>query len=363
MPSARKRNAPARDPTRCSQGSGSVGATPALFRLVSPLSHRIAAITETLVEGLPGKALGERAARISEAYRANHASRDIIADAADAAVYALTRMPATAAAVEAVLAALAERAPDFMPRTVCDAGAGPGTASLVALESWPEAELSLVDSHPGLLGLAERLFEVEAPAARAGFVVADIARPDAKLPEADLVIASYALTELGDAAYQTVAERLWAATRAVFAIIEPGRPRDYRRLMAFRARALGQGAQMVAPCPHARACPLAGADWCHFSVRLPRSRSHMRLKGAALGYEDEKYAFLVLARPGVALSAPAPRVLAAPEVLKHEIRLKLCETDGQVGVQGFGRKHPHFGRIRRASWGTLLSNLEQEQQE
>ncbi len=323
---------------------------------MSSLSLRIAKNIEALVDGVSGKALAERAERISEGFRANRPSREVIRNEIDAAIYALMRMPATAAAVETVLDAFGEQVPDFSPRTILDAGAGPGTASLALTEIWPDATPVLCDSHPDFLKLAQRLLAEAAPeiAEQAGVLVGDIARPATALPKADLVIASYSLTELDDAAYQQAALRLWAAAKEALVIIEPGRPRDYRRLMAFRQESIGQGARIAAPCPHAQTCPLVGEDWCHFSVRLPRSRAHLRLKGGALGYEDEKFTYLVLVRPDIDPTPPLPRILAMPDVMKHEIRLKLCETDGTVGIRGFGRRHPEFSRIRRARWGKCV---------
>jgi ribosomal protein RSM22 (predicted rRNA methylase) len=330
------------------------GFMPARF-VVSTGSHRIAGVVEDLLGGLSGKALAARAALISEAYRANLPSHAVIADEIDAAIYALMRMPATAAAVEAALAALVERLPDFQPQSVLDVGAGPGTASLVIADIWPEAGLTLCDAHAGFLALARRLMAEDAPELheRAHFIEADLTQTGSLLPPADLVIASYALTELGDDDYRKVAERLLAAAQNALVLVEPGRPRDYARLMAFRRSAIDSGAQLVAPCPHEVACPLSGEDWCHFSARLPRSRNHMRLKNASLGYEDEKYSYLVLARPEIMLPASTPRVLAPPDVHKHETRLKLCTPDGEVVLKAFARRGPHFSRIRRAKWGGL----------
>ncbi|MBU1175465.1 MAG: small ribosomal subunit Rsm22 family protein [Alphaproteobacteria bacterium] len=311
---------------------------------------------ETLLAGLSSHELAARAARISAGYRDNLASRVIVRDDTDAAIYALMRMPATAAAVSAALDAFRERAPDFAPKTVVDAGAGPGTAGLCASEHWPEAELCLCDVHAGLLALAQRLMEAGGETAR--FVETDLARGGADLPMGDLVISSYALTELSDAAYAHAAENLWHAAAAALVVVEPGRPRDHMRLMDFRAWAIGQGAHVAAPCPHMRDCPLTGTDWCHFSVRLPRSRTHRRLKAGALGYEDEKVSYLVLTRADVALVPALPRVLASPEAQKHEIRFKLCEPDGEEAWRGVARKNPQFGRIRRVRWGDTLSGLD-----
>ena len=47
-----------------------------------------------------------------------------------------------------------------------------------------------------------------------------------------------------------------------------------------------------------------GANWCHFAVRLARTSLHRDVKGARLGYEDEKYSFLVVSPDP---SATAPR--------------------------------------------------------
>ncbi len=324
---------------------------------MSPLSHRIARTVETVIEGLPERELVARATRISEAYRANRHSSDVIKTPMDAAVYALMRVPATAAAVDAVLEMLVARAPDFMPASVLDAGCGPGTAGLVASAFWPEAAFALHDAHPALLALAKKLMNAEAPDVAARFTSTDLIRPVPEPAAADLVLASYVLTEFDDETYPRVAERLWAATKGVLVIVEPGRPRDDARLKTFRTWAIAAGAEIVAPCPHAFGCPLQDPDWCHFSVRLSRTRLHRQMKGGALGYEDEKYACLVLARPGIALEAPQSRVLALPNVAKHETRLKLCRPDGQAGWQAFSKRDPQFGQIRRTKWGgSIVSN-------
>ncbi len=142
----------------------------------------------------------------------------------------------------------------------------------------------------------------------------------------DLVVVGYALTEIADAVLPTLIDALWALTSGALAIVEPGTPRDHARLMAVRERLIALGAAVLAPCPHAAPCPLAAPDWCHFSVRLPRSRAHKLLKGAEAPFEDEKFAYLAVARGG-GPSAPA-RVIAPPRAGKAGISLKLCTDKG-----------------------------------
>ena len=110
----------------------------------------------------------------------------------------------------------------------------------------------------------------EAPAARLG-----AAQPH------DLVVAGYLLAELDAGARRQVVEDAWQAATGAVAIIEPGSAAGYQRMLDARERLIALGARIVAPCPHAAACPLPAGDWCHFGVRLNRTSLQRRLKGGA----------------------------------------------------------------------------------
>ena len=111
---------------------------------------------------------------------------------------------------------------------------------------------------------------------------------------------------------------------------------------------------MLAPCPHHRPCPLAAPDWCHFSVRLARSRDHRLAKGGDVPFEDEKFAYLLAARPHVVAQSRTPRVLARPKAGKPGIELKLCSTDGLEQRFVARRDKPAHARARRLDWGDAL---------
>ncbi len=85
----------------------------------------------------------------------------------------------------------------------------------------------------------------------ASWIVGDVSQ--ARGP-ADLVVASYVLGELPDPA--GTAEHLWRQSTDTLALIEPGTPAGYRRILAARAAVIGAGGHTVAPCPHDLACPL-----------------------------------------------------------------------------------------------------------
>lgn len=308
-----------------------------------------------LLEGRGRGELAQRAQQISLKYRANAPSAQAVAGLSDAVAYALSRMPATFAATAAVLAELGERAPGFSPGTLLDAGAGPGTAAWAALEAFADFKsATLLDDNPAFLELAGTLGRGHALLERAERRAGDLRRFGLNGRRFDLVTCAYALTELDDGELGAAVDRLWAHCGGALAIIEPGRPRDFRRLMLVRERLFAAGARIVAPCPHQQPCPLAPPDWCHFSVRLPRSREHMRMKGASLAYEDEKFSYLVVARASVGAVPAGGRIIGPPEATKFSLALPTCTAEGVSKVLISKRDADAFRRARRLGWGDAV---------
>ncbi|MDB5467233.1 MAG: methyltransferase [Phenylobacterium sp.] len=307
------------------------------------------------LEGVSRKDLADRTARTSAAYRAGGTSAAVIREPQDALAYALARMPATYAACASVFAEAARMAPGFAPTRLLDAGAGPGAAGWAASEAWPGLAAAIwLDASPPFLELAARLAQAGPPALQgAERRRADLTAANATWPKADLVVASYALAEIPAERQAQVVAALWAACEGVLALVEPGTPAGYARILAARQALVAAGAALLAPCPHAAACPLTGSDWCHFSVRLPRSRDHRLAKGADVPFEDERFAYLVAARPEVTAVARGPRVLAPPRSGKPGIDLKLCGPDGLEQRFVARRDKAAHGIARRLDWGDV----------
>ena len=307
---------------------------------------------EARLHGLSRVEAAARAARISQTYRGGGNSAAIKSEAY-ALAYALARMPATYAAVTASLNALGEIRPDFAPENLLDVGAGPGTATWAAAEAWPSLQrFTLLDANGALRELAldlrrgsTRLRDIdyhhhEATSALAG------------AESADLVIASYLIGEMDDAARENLAALMWAKTRDTLVVIEPGTPAGHARIIALRAQLIGLGAHVAAPCPHDKACPLQAPDWCHFTQRLQRSQAHKQIKGAELPFEDEKFSYVALTRAPVT-SRPA-RVLAQPVVSKVEVTAKLCTPGGLETAHVPRRAKADYARARRWRWGDAV---------
>ncbi|WP_421695446.1 small ribosomal subunit Rsm22 family protein [Aestuariivirga sp.] len=289
-----------------------------------------------------------QSAALSATYRQGGSSRSI-----DLGAYLVARLPATFAAVSRVLAELQQLRPDLAPASLLDVGSGPGTASWAAAGCWPGLQhVTFLDNSPGFLELATELAgHGSAPlrdsqAIRASFE----ALPDGL--SADLVIAAYALAEIPVAKAAAAATGLWRASRSALVLVEPGTPQGFARIRAARVALLDQGAVPVAPCTHALACPIAGDDWCHFSIRLARSRAHMHAKGARVPFEDERFSYLVLARDGE--PSRGARILSPPVHGKPGTALRLC-TQGSIEPRHIARRDAAaYKLVKKMGWGDLI---------
>jgi ribosomal protein RSM22 (predicted rRNA methylase) len=259
-------------------------------------------------------------------------------------------LPATYAAVAVVLAELRDRAPSLELRSQLDLGAGLGAAVWAAAATWPSLERAdAVELEPAMLEGGRRLAaEGVGPVARCRWRLGDVGR-DAVEGSFDLVTIGYVLNELAPDAVGPAVERAWAATAGALVVVEPGTPEGYRRVLGVREQVEGMGGFTLAPCPHERPCPLGGGDWCHFAVRLPRSAAHRGAKRAQAGFEDEKLAYVVMARRELA-RAPA-RILRHPQVRGGHVRLELCAADGLRGIVVSKRDRDAFREARKASLG------------
>jgi ribosomal protein RSM22 (predicted rRNA methylase) len=311
---------------------------------------------ERQLEGVSRSDLGKASARLSDQYRAGGGSAAALSERADILSYLAARMPATYAANAAVLAEVQRRAPDFAPVSLLDIGAGSGAASWAALDAWPAiAEVTMLDRHDAFLDIAGSLAEGSGiPALEASRrLVTDMQSVGTRDRPAEVVIASYALIEGTVEAGAAAARDFWRATTGILVLVEPGTPAGFARIRLARAALIDAGAAILAPCPHHNACPIIEPDWCHFSVRLARSRDHRLAKSASLAFEDEKFSYVAVARPEIARDIPA-RVLSQPRMNKAEIRLKLCTPEGLVEKVVPRRDKTAYAEARRLDWGDAV---------
>jgi ribosomal protein RSM22 (predicted rRNA methylase) len=323
------------------------------------LPVELAAALDEACAAVPQRELSASVERLISRYRdPRPASTPILGSAASTIAYAAYRMPATWAAASSVLAQFAELAPGFRPVTLLDVGGGTGAAAWAATELFPSlTEATILDQVAEALQLGRKLAASASSAAlrsarwRRG-VFAELG----DLGGADVVTVSYVLSELSQIEQVTLMARLAAAAGCV-AVIEPGTPDGYSRILTARDVLIGAGLTVVVPCPQQGRCPLAeGSDWCHFSARINRSSLHRRIKGGELGHEDEKFSYVVASRE---VHEPASgRILRHPLKRKGLVSLQVCTpADGVVQTLVSKRQGETYRLARDVEWGERWPRL------
>ena len=306
------------------------------------------------LDGVPASDLAQAASALSQRYRAEtHDGRYHVSSDLAARAYLATRLPATFAAVRAAMALAAEIRPAFSPAALLDVGAGPGTALWAAAECWPDiASADMLEGSPAMRNWGETLArEVHLP--QVAWHGGEAATELSKQSPHDLVTLAYVLSELSPDSQDKLVEKLWARTGDSLLIVEPGTPAGWSRILRARDIIIREGAHIVAPCPHALACPLTAPDWCDFARRVTRSRIHRLAKGAEMSWEDEKYIYIAVSRHAGGGAAGAHR--CAPAAGSGKVTLKLCQQDGSSTQRLVTRREGEDYKIaRRLEWGDAL---------
>ncbi|HSX11217.1 MAG TPA: small ribosomal subunit Rsm22 family protein [Chlamydiales bacterium] len=285
-------------------------------------------------------ALGRARAALTQDYKEGRTSP--FSDEAKRLAYLGARLPATYAAVHKAL----QNCPPFTH--LLDLGAGPGTASWAAADLFPLTQITLIEKSPEAIALGKTLAAHSThPALQsARWIQQSLADP---LPTADAAILSYVLNEIGDPV--PLIERLWKAVPLLI-LVEPGTPKGFAIIRKARTQLISLGAHLLAPCPHAHACPVQGSDWCHFSARVERTRLHRLLKEGSLGYEDEKFSYLIASK--TAGPSVSGRIVRHPLKQSGHVRVALCTAQGKLEEKVITRKDKEsYRKARDAEWGDV----------
>jgi ribosomal protein RSM22 (predicted rRNA methylase) len=315
------------------------------------LPAQLRSAIEARSESVNGRDLAKAAQQISERYRREEFKSPIMRTDAERAAYALTRMPATYAACRHVFEQIRSLIAATQVESVVDLGSGAGAASWAAVEVFPSIQrVSMVERDAALAAMGREFAAKAGPEAlrNASHLCADM-RTNLP-PEADLVVLSYAMGELTREDAVRLIEQALLAARKLLVVVEPGTVRGFGTILAVREILLGANQHLVAPCPHDNACPMAAAgDWCHFAQRIERTAEHRRLKGADLGYEDEKFSYVAAAKFEV--TRPPFRIVRHPLIRPGHIQLTLCTAEGLKRETLGKSQKERFRAARAACWG------------
>ncbi len=284
-------------------------------------------------------------------------SKAFIGTDAERCAYVIARMPATYAVLHRILGEVQQRASNgnLTIESLLDLGAGPGTALWAAADILPDlTKATQIEKDCALITLGKRLSAVSDWPTK---LVVDWKSQNMEQVQVagsyDLVILSYSVGELLATSIPAMIEAAWKLTKKFLIVIEPGTPVGFGRIRTIRSQLIELGGGIVAPCPHAMACPMPDGDWCHFSERIERTSMHRRLKKAALGHEDEKYSYIVASK--VPSSQTESRILRNPMKRSGHVILSLCAEEGLVQKTVSKRNSEEYKLARKSEWGDEFS--------
>jgi ribosomal protein RSM22 (predicted rRNA methylase) len=307
---------------------------------------------EGALAGTTAASLTARVERLIDIYRSGIAPvSPILASPDDVLAYTAYRMPATYAVVRAALQQLHLGVPSLQPRTLIDFGAGTGAATWAATDLWPTlSSVTLLEQSAAAIDVGSRIMHSSGSAVLQGAAWQRWRLSEADAGKADLATAAYVLGELTEQ-QQAVLVGLLMTSAPTVALIEPGTPAGYARIIRARTALIDGGFTIIAPCPHEFSCPmLARGDWCHFAERLDRSRLHRSVKAGELSYEDEKYSYVAATRGPV--HRPAARILRHPHLRKGLVSLELCTASGGATDERISKSQGAlYKSARNARWG------------
>lgn len=288
--------------------------------------------------------LEKGAKQLSDAYRQQSdgkKAKTYMSDYDQKVAYLALRMPATFASITECMQKIRGSV-----QTILDAGSGPGTAFWAAWSLFPQLKTAtLLEKDEDLIKIGKELLG-NLPAA---YQKGDLAK-SVLSSKYDLVTAAYVLSELQESALEGVVDKLFEASSAYFLIVEPGTPYGYRTILKARELLIQKEAFIIAPCTHEEKCPMAGSeDWCHFAARLPRTEMQRLVKGALLGYEDEKYSYLLVSKQEV--KRPESRLVKTPEKHSGHVRLTLCNARGLETKVVSKKEGEAYREAKRLEWG------------
>lgn len=275
----------------------------------------------------------------------------LVVEPVEAAVYAVVRMPATFGAVYSALYHTLECVPLPEKCSLLDVGAGTGAGAFAADSLITLLEVTCLEREPAMRRLGQDFTSRSSGALQnAEWIPSDLT--NGIVQRGDIVLSSYVLNELSDSCREKVVQNLWEQTDHLLLIVEPGTPEAFSHLRRIRSQLQELGACIAAPCVSQQECPLGQDDWCHFTVRVRRSKLHKQLKEADVPYEDEKFSYLAAVRNPV--SVKGARILRHPQIAKGNIRLNVCEGSRTEQVVVTRKEKDRFKTARKAECGDLL---------
>ena len=192
------------------------------------------------------------------------------------------------------------------------------------------------------------------------------------------MVSSFLLSDLpNDKTRAVTINTLWNHCNDTLVLIDRGTPDGFKYTAHARAQFLKENehspnsVHIISPCPHDKPCPmLNNKSWCHFSQKVHRGPSLIKIKGCKTNHEDIKYSFVILRRgkrPDTSLSQTISeseirneafswsRINAPPLKRTGHVILDTCSESGQLERVTVSKSMGNvaFKSARKSKWGDL----------
>ncbi len=243
--------------------------------------------------------------------------------------------------------------------SVVDFGGGPGTflfalSKFKTLNKYTNVEQS--NAFIGVMNvLVEEFLSSSVPHVHVDSISGNYIELESQdIPANDLCVFSYTFCECDNslAGLSALVEN-----SNMVLIIEPGTPAGFSNIIQARDKLIEEGFSAIAPCTASNGfCPLrdSESEWCHFIERLDRSRVQKHLIKGELGYEDEKYSYLLMSKYPIHLDGK--RIISRPDITKYSVSFDVCsEKNGHIVVKKRENKGK-FKIMKKSIRGDLYSS-------
>jgi len=325
-----------------------------LYKIKMQLPKEILEKAISLAENFSKKELSQKFKEVSERYRGEKIGKSLLNRDEEATAYALSRMPATYAAVfSAMLQTLATITKEIELKTLLDIGAGTGAATLAVAEQISVEKIICLEREDAMINLGKNLFSSsnKKVVQEAEWKKLDLMQ-DEVLETADIVVVSYMLNELDEMSRLQLVEKLWKQTNQILLIVEPGTPKDFQNMMRIKNFLIEKEAKIIAPCSQEKGCALPKEDWCHFLCRVERTKWQKDIKDASVPYEDEKFTYLAFSKQEIGKTNH--RVIRPPVFKTNFIEVKMCEEDKIVERTITKKEKEFYKKAKKVRVGECL---------
>ena len=240
--------------------------------------------------------------------------------------------------------------------SVVDFGGGPGTflfaiSKFKTLNKYTNVERS--DSFIGIMNvLVEEFLSSSTTHTHVDSISCNYLKLGSQdIPTSDLCVFSYTLCERENS--PVCLSDLVEHSNMVL-IIEPGTPSGFNNIIQARDKLIEKGFGTIAPCTVSNGfCPLrdSESDWCHFVERVDRSRIQRHLKNGVLGYEYEKYSYLLMSKNPI--HSDGKRIISRPNYTKHSISFDICSEKNSHIVITKKENKSKFKIVKKSIRGDL----------